>query len=509
MKTHFLFALVVTFSFKALAQQDEKLPLVNSKLKIEEGVLLHDEKSYEEAIKRFLQVPESDTNYVYMLSELALTYNANEDYTKAIEIASANKDSNNEFRVHFMNILGSAYDDSGDPETAIAIYKEGLAVFPYDIQLHYNLALTLFQQKKYQEFYKIAQRGVKLNPFHIGLNILLGSYMEIEGSKAKAAMSYALALALEPANNAILVRINNLFKDAIKDFKSKPDKYPDFYDLELLINSNIANDTKFKTDIELRAPVAQQLELIFESLKYQEESEDFYMQFYVPLYAALQSNEHENAFIHHILKSSDNKDVLRWLNRNEKELNSFFSFTNNFLDEIRSNQYINVDDTVGDYTFWFNDNNVVSDIGTVENDHNTGYWRFYHSNGELSARGLFDQSGRKQGEWLYYFNDGKFSKSEYYNDGLVEKNVDFYNARGYKNTYVEYVNDKASGKVILYYPHGSKKEQWIMEEGVNNGPGCFFSVLGDTLYTYNFEKGKLSGDYYSYFPNGQINESYT
>src|SRR6478752_1476074 len=86
-------------SLSSIAQ--EKKFIINSAEIINEGVSLYDEGKYKEAIEKLKEVDRNDTNYVWALAELSMTYIADSQFVQGIKIAdeglSYNSKSNNHF----------------------------------------------------------------------------------------------------------------------------------------------------------------------------------------------------------------------------------------------------------------------------------------------------------------------------------------------------------------------------------------------------------------------------
>jgi antitoxin component YwqK of YwqJK toxin-antitoxin module len=50
----------------------------------------------------------------------------------------------------------------------------------------------------------------------------------------------------------------------------------------------------------------------------------------------------------------------------------------------------------------------------------TGYWEWYHHNGNLWQKGYFI-NGKKEGYWQYYHSDGKIMFKKNYKNGILHK----------------------------------------------------------------------------------------
>ena len=80
----------------------QQIPLVKSADIISEAIVLHDSGRYEEAIARYKTIPPRDTAYVQMLSELALSYDANKQYDEAIAICREGLKRPGRYEAHLM-----------------------------------------------------------------------------------------------------------------------------------------------------------------------------------------------------------------------------------------------------------------------------------------------------------------------------------------------------------------------------------------------------------------------
>src|SRR5215216_4985658 len=84
-KIVFSFILLLSTIIPAFTQLS-KTPPINSAELIKKGVELHDKQEFKEAIKVYKQVHRSDTNYVWALYELGLSYTADSQLNNALKI---------------------------------------------------------------------------------------------------------------------------------------------------------------------------------------------------------------------------------------------------------------------------------------------------------------------------------------------------------------------------------------------------------------------------------------
>ena len=509
-----VFLLTLSFSEgKNLNKNKDGDPLINSGKLIEEGLLLHNESKYDLAIEKFLQVPESDTNFVMMRSELINSYIENKNYKEAIELGEWGIREKSAYKAHFYAALGIAYEYNEARERAIETYLAGLKLYPNNYYLYYNLGVSLFKKEDFEQAITQFEKSITLNPFYSNSHVYLADIMVKQGKRARAMMCLSTYMALVPENNKVLVIMNDLLKSSLayENTAKSEEKLAHFRELDLLIKSNAALDKKFKSAIRFKAPVAQQTELLLESVAVGENTNDFWMQFYVPLYVKIHKSGLKQAFIYHLLTSVKDKGVQKWLKSNEKELNRYFELVNQHFKSFRSQGMATVGGENGTYTFWYYDNHTLNAIGN-QKDEETYYgpWVFYHTNGELLAEGSFLPDGNKTGKWSYYYEDGTIEKREEYDGaGKLTGIVTNYYPNGKILNEVPLKDEKVEGLVRVYYSCGQLKEELSYKDGKKNGAGKAFYPSGQLNSVYSFKEGELDGKDTYYYKNGKVKEEYT
>src|SRR5687767_5970916 len=102
---------------------------------ITRGKELYDSGKYEEYIAQFITIPKRDTGYVNMLSELASSYIASEEYDKALASCEEGLAKASPFRSHFLRSQAIATDRKGDYEKAVALFTKAIEAYPADFIL--------------------------------------------------------------------------------------------------------------------------------------------------------------------------------------------------------------------------------------------------------------------------------------------------------------------------------------------------------------------------------------
>lgn len=207
-KKRLLFLLMAIFaiSFAYGQETDEKLEKAEALCK--EGVTLHDEGKYEEAIKKYDEALKVKADYLVALSEKAYSLDAmgkKSDAKKLLEkVIKKTPKGDNMTYVYLMyaNIL----DEEGDRVKSMEMYDQALeCVDASDTQMMqnilYNKAVALSKMKdddseKNEEWqYKLMEcldRSLRLKPYHPRSLMLMGNAMEEHGHYINALCCYAV-----------------------------------------------------------------------------------------------------------------------------------------------------------------------------------------------------------------------------------------------------------------------------------------------------------------------------
>ena len=178
--------------------------------------------------------------------------------------------------------------------------------------------------------------------------------------------------------------------------------------------------------------------------------------------------------------------------------------------------------------------------------------RTYDNHGKLTAEGIVDEEGRKQGAWKDYFPDGKIMAEGQYKDNYRTGKWNFYRENGrleqtgdynlgwphglwvwyYEDGSVlreeEFFNGKEDGKLVEYarngsvitkgdYVDGEKEGPWYYRDGDHIEIGNFITGLRDGTWKYfygdstlefegNFIQGNPDGKQKLYYQNGMVKE---
>ncbi|MBV6644328.1 MAG: hypothetical protein KI790_02705 [Cyclobacteriaceae bacterium] len=494
-----------------LSFSQDSIPLIHSTKVIQEGIRLHDKEKFDEAIQLYESIPTGDTNYMWVQSELLFSLIKQEEYAKAIRKGEIALQSKNEYQAHFFVGLGNAYDLSGQPQKSIATYLKGLSLFPYHQLLHYNLAKTYFDQEQYPEACRSAQKSLMVNPFHTNSHYLLGKIMILTGQRTKAMLSLLTFLAIKPGDNGTLVLLENLVNNALREEGSiEPfDGNMIFESLDAILKSKATDDPRFVSEIDFGATIVKKTELLFDILRYDDSSHDFWMRCYSKYLVELHQKGHKQAFIYLILLSTKKEAVEKWRDAHQDKTKAMISQASEGIRHFRESHRVEIGGIEAVYKFWYFDNGKLNAIGNKNDELKVGPWLFLYGNGQPEAIGSYDNQGNYFGDWRHYYPNGQLQKvATYDQDGNIKSPVIFYHETGKIANIIPYVNNEIHGQLEIYYRCGQLKELLPYVSGINEGKGEIFHDTGENMVTYEMKAGQLNGAYSYLFPDGTVKEQY-
>jgi tetratricopeptide (TPR) repeat protein len=368
MKISFVFCFFLLISVPLFSQSEALVAL------IKEGIELHDNGKYKEAIEKYEAAAKIDPKNTSVNYEMANTYVALNDYKKAIKFADKVIDLKDSNLDEAYMLKGTALDMSGKPKDAIKVYKAGIKSNPKSYLLHFNLGITLTQEKEYKEAELSYLEAIRNKPSHASSHLQLGNIGTIQKSKTKGLLSYYFYLLLDPNNKfskLAYTQIQDLMPmdaEQMKD-KDKPNVFnivlPSGGDIEVSsldlllsiipLGENIVKDSlnlKIKgaknaadsasiqealdkiTPKNAFAAFAKKNETFFKSIGEINEKKDgkvsFWWSFYAAFFAELQKNGHTEAFSYYISQPSKDASVKNWLKENDDKVKKFSKWISSY-----------------------------------------------------------------------------------------------------------------------------------------------------------------------------------
>src|SRR5688572_4193443 len=475
---------------------------INASEIITKGKALYDSGKYKESIALYLTVPKRDTGYVNILSELAVSYIANEEFDKALGACEEGLKKASPFRAQFLRSQAIATDRGSDHEKAVALFTKAIEAYPADFILLYNLGISYYNHKEYEKAVNCFFKVLSINPFHPGSHLNLGRLSAGQGKKTHAMLSFGLYLGLANTDNERLVFMEKFLANQFPEEGSIPETGANAFDkLDQIIRAKIAMDKNYKSKIDIDAAIVRQYQMFFDQVGTASPTvDDRWSSYYLPIYQALKTNEMIEPFIFHILKSANIDLVKKWHQKNNKKLEAFYNVTNTELKKKRTEIVVPVLGFDKPTQAWYYNNNRLEAIGSEDaKGMRGGKWVYFKNNFERSAEGMYSDKGKKTGTWKYYNEDGSTRSIENYETGEVNVYRD-----GVLAQHFFLKDDEINGHVELFDACGTPSEILSYDKGRRHGPGKIMFSSGKIKATYNYDSNKVAGTYTNYFENGKV-----
>lgn len=164
-----------------------------------EGVELHDEGKFEEAIEKYNEALKIDPKSVQATYELSLSYLALQDYQNASKYSTSvinSKDKQLSSGAYAVKSEALAGMDKVDE--AIALLQEGLIKNGDEYVLHFNLALNYYNKGNIDKTLEHVKRAIDLDKSHSGAFLLNAYALNDKGLWVQSILSFQMFLLLEP-----------------------------------------------------------------------------------------------------------------------------------------------------------------------------------------------------------------------------------------------------------------------------------------------------------------------
>ena len=307
---------------------------------IDTGIRLHDAGKYQQAVDAYKKALEIDPKSTDVNYEISFSYFKLGEYKKSIKHADiVIKQNKDHLAAAYIN-KGSSLDNMGKVKSAIKVYEEGIRKTSNQQMLYYNLAITHYKAKNYEDSEKAVIQSIKRNPSHPSGHALLSNLQSLKGNDVKTIMASSYYLLLAPQSPVAPVSLN-LIKELvegkiIKDentFTIQANGSDDEFDAVLLSMSLLKAFSSLDTtrlSMTEKEKFIQQTTTLFEIIGNldRENKKGIWWELYAPFFGDLAETDFMETFCNYISISVD-EEAKKWLKENEEKLKLFGKWADN------------------------------------------------------------------------------------------------------------------------------------------------------------------------------------
>ena len=165
---------------------------------VSEGIKLYRKGEQMAAVQRYQSALKIDKHNGRALYELAYAAFERGDFREAIRYTTKIRRHRGATLLRAYQLEGSAYDELNQHKKAIKRFRQGLARYPDNYLLHYNLALTYFQTERFPEAITHLEAALTANPTHASSHYMLGYIWTAYQNQIPAIQALQFFLLLEP-----------------------------------------------------------------------------------------------------------------------------------------------------------------------------------------------------------------------------------------------------------------------------------------------------------------------
>ena len=501
------FSLVLLFTQLVVLGQNVPKPFQSSAL-ISEGIMLHDEQLYDSARVYFRQITRNDSLYGTVCYEIALGYYIEKEYDSAlVYIKKAVNSHQTSITEQARTLMGSIFDDAGMPDSAIVCYQTALKSRPYGAGVWYDLGCTYYQMDSLDLAEQCLIQAITINPTYYKANYMLGRLNEKKNRRVEALLCYYMANLVNHSTD--LVQLTELYLGGESDITSLVNEYvptcPSFEKIEEYIHAKIAMTAKYKPVFKTQSAFVRQGDLLFKHLEYDPKVDNFYMNYYVQIFAFLRDKKYIETCMYAYFSVFNNENVQKWLKSNASKVQKFYVAMKDEIYRLAARGLVN-DANYKGINYVYNDG-ILSEFGKYSDEKNKvkeGVWQFLERDGSVATTVNY-QNGKPEGEMKSFNSTGQLVSTIPFVNGVRSGVGRGYYDNGQLQVEGVFENDKLNGKLIRYFPTGQKQREENYVNDIENGLFVSYLKNGAISDSVSWINGKQNGMYCFRYANNQLN----
>lgn len=186
---------------------------------MQQGLSDYENGKYEDALTWFKQAFKLNRQSNKACYHVSLAHLALEHYPDAATYSSKVINRGGEYSEDAYLVNAGSWDNLGRHEKATRIYKQALKKWPTSYLIRYNLALSLYNNKKYAKAQEYAINAIEIYPAHASSHLLLAYIMFAQGERIQSMLPLYYFLLLEPEGDRSIAAyelLNNLWSQGVR-----------------------------------------------------------------------------------------------------------------------------------------------------------------------------------------------------------------------------------------------------------------------------------------------------
>ncbi|MFN7977879.1 MAG: tetratricopeptide repeat protein [Vicinamibacterales bacterium] len=315
---------------------------------LREGVALLNQGKFDEAIATYRKVLAANPDSPGAMYEIALALHEQRDLKGAIAQARLCAQYDFAERDKCLVLLGTAYEEMGEIDQALAIYDAAIAALPTSATLHYNKAVTELQGKKDPErAMRTLKTTARLDPRHAATQSLLGRVFGADDLRTPAVFAFSRFLILEPASprTGEIFQLwygllqTNVTKDAdgklvIAVNRNKKRTEGDLLPLDTYIALSQIDAAGLPAGTPPGARLVQLFTTYLTAVAAHDPGKDantFLWTYYVPYFRELHARKLVEPFVYHVAQSVGMPGAREWIDANAERTAAFLAWDKDYV----------------------------------------------------------------------------------------------------------------------------------------------------------------------------------
>ena len=492
---------------------------------IKQGIRLHDQEKYADAIKQFNRITITDPQYLYAQYEKALSLSVSQN--------------NDELQTHLENlrsrmpeypslyiIYGNFLSNQEKLSESEIVFKEAEKHLSNSATYYFNTGILYLRMEERQKAADALKKAVHINPNYASAHYFLGLLALEDGQVSQGTIALMSYLALVPSGkyseNAIL-KMNLKYGE---NFLDKPklklsDSGDNFDELDQILRNQLALSKNYKIKSTIDENVIRQMQAVAEYSSGHKSENGFFETTYLPWIKALYDRNQFEGFSYYSLESMEGK-LGKKLTSQKKKTTAFYNsfmkadfwdlYATRKMDIFGQEKEVAVYLKNGEPYYMgslvngkkegkykiLGESGIVSGEFNYKNDEIDGIQKYYNQQGKLIEEKTF-ANGKLDGTRTQYYSNGNIQLVENYKNDKLNGISTSYHVNGGKNCEGTYLDGDLNGTLTCVFANGSKQSEATYKVDKIEGVASYYNEAGDLTSKITFKNGERDGQSIQYY----------